>query len=165
MREERSWHIADDEALAEHQAESKPRGKIRLLIANTLKGSIVAPLLACNPKGGYFPETESATSLTNSGTDTDMATDTSSTGSSATSGTSNTSGTNSGPGTSSTGAAATSSTGGTTGGTGGTTAATGTTGGSDTDGGDTTGTGTDSAGAAPPADAKAKSIAAEPESK
>ncbi len=107
MRKERSWHVADDDSLAEHKAQRRPRGKIRLLVANTLKGTVVAPLLACNPKGDYFPDTESLTNTTGPAMETEGNTsttsgadDTTTTGATSTTGTAttetSTSGTDSG---------------------------------------------------------------------
>lgn len=144
MRKERSWHVADDEALAEHQAERKPRGKIRLLVANTLKGSVVAPLLACNPKGGYYPDTEStsATETSTTGTDTGANTSTTSGADGTSSGGDTTAATETGPATD-TGATDSGGTGGTD---------SGSTDSGGTDSGDSGSGGTTGGGAAAPAD-------------
>jgi hypothetical protein len=82
MRKDRSWVLADADELARHREEDRPRGRIRLLLAASVKGGIVAPLLACNPKGGYDPTTESLTFDPSTEGNTDDATSTTTTSSS-----------------------------------------------------------------------------------
>jgi hypothetical protein len=79
MRKDRSWVLADSDELARRRDENRPRGRIRLLLAAGVKGGIVAPLLACNPKGGYDPTETLTSDPPTTGTDTDGTTTTTAT--------------------------------------------------------------------------------------
>jgi len=73
MREKSSWRLADADELAERQADSKrPRGR-RLLVSAATHVTMVGPLLACNPKGGPYPDPDTTESSSGDG-DGDPAT-------------------------------------------------------------------------------------------
>lgn len=55
MRRHSSWRLANPRELAEVQAraQQRPRGRVRVLVAQATNIGMAGPLLACNPKSAY----------------------------------------------------------------------------------------------------------------